>query len=33
MNEIWDGPGSMTKLAQLTNQMRIARMWDEEDED
>mgnify|MGYP005634152163 FL=1 len=34
MNEIWDGPGSMNKLATLTNEMRIARLWDpEEDED
>jgi|TARA_B110000908_G_scaffold59071_1_gene71721 hypothetical protein len=34
MNEIWEGPGSMTKLALLTNEMRIARLWEpDEDED
>ena len=33
MNEIWDGPGSMTKIANITNEMRIARLWDPEDED
>ena len=24
MNELWDGPGSMIKIARLTNEMRIA---------
>ena len=33
MNEIWEGPGSMTKIARLTNEMRIARLWDDDDED
>ena len=32
MNEIWDGPGSMTKISDLTNEMRIARLWDPEEE-
>ena len=33
MNEIWDGPGSMNKIATLTNEMRIARLWSPEDDD
>jgi|TARA_R110000803_G_scaffold20150_6_gene52132 hypothetical protein len=33
MNRIWDGPGSMNKLATLTNEMRIARLWNNEDEE
>tara|TARA_Y100000389_G_C17427644_1_gene500554 strand:- start:334 stop:687 length:354 start_codon:yes stop_codon:yes gene_type:complete len=32
LNEIWDGPGSMTKLAHMTNEMRISRLWSPEDE-
>ena len=32
MNEIWDGPGSMNKLATLTNEMRLARLWNIEDD-
>ena len=32
MNEIWDGPGSMNKLATLTSEMRTARLWDIEEE-
>ena len=33
MNEIWDGPGSMNKIATLTNEMRIARLWTSKEED
>ena len=32
MNEIWDGPGSMNKIATLTNEMRLARLWNFEEE-
>jgi hypothetical protein len=33
MNEIWEGPGSMNKLATLTNEMRLARLWEPEEEE
>ena len=33
MNEIWDGPGSMIKLSKMTNDMRMARLWDDEDDE
>jgi len=33
MNEIWDGPGSMSKLATMTNEMRMARLWDDDEEE
>ena len=33
MNEIWDGPGSMTKVSDLTNEMRLVRLTPEEDDE
>ena len=31
MNELWDGPGSMSKLSIMTNEMRLARLWEDEE--
>ena len=33
MNEIWEGPGSMNKIATLTNEMRIQRLWTSKEEE
>jgi len=33
MNEIWDGPGSMNKLSIMTNEMRLARLWEVDEDD
>ena len=31
MNELWNGPGSMSKLSIMTNEMRLARLWEDEE--
>lgn len=33
MNDLWDGPGSMIKLSKMTNDMRMARLWDNEEDE
>ncbi len=33
MNEIWEGPGSMTKISYLTNELRLARLTPKDDDD